>query len=245
MAFSEKIKYEIRKKALHRCCICHNIGVEIHHIIPQAENGPDTFKNGAPLCPSCHETYGANPTKRKFIREARDIWYEICENRYTHSEKRLDNIEDSLSELKALLIENFEFKAKIENKKFLTFGEILNFYFKQSVANEKDFKFCYGLIFFTFGEENNNEDNYFNQFRDSFIEIFGILLSEKIIAYSMKSSEIDWSKGFTESEIQSLFNICYTNMLLVFMQFDYESDEKKLGVQISDDNNDLIYSIIK
>jgi hypothetical protein len=38
---------------------------------------PDELENAAPLCPSCHETYGANPTKRKFLREARDLWYEI------------------------------------------------------------------------------------------------------------------------------------------------------------------------
>jgi hypothetical protein len=52
---------------------------EIHHIVPAAEGGPDTDDNAAPLCPSCHETYGANSTKRKFIREARDFWYELCQ----------------------------------------------------------------------------------------------------------------------------------------------------------------------
>ena len=36
----------------------------------------------APLCPSRHGTYGGNPEKRKFIREIRDDWYEICEGRY-------------------------------------------------------------------------------------------------------------------------------------------------------------------
>jgi hypothetical protein len=55
--------------------------VEVHHIVPEAEAGPDTEDNAAPLCPSCHETYGANPDKRKFIREARDFWYELCRTR--------------------------------------------------------------------------------------------------------------------------------------------------------------------
>jgi hypothetical protein len=53
--------------------------VEIHHIIPQAEGGPDVEDNAAPLCASCHSAYGANPVKRRDIRDARDLWYEIVE----------------------------------------------------------------------------------------------------------------------------------------------------------------------
>lgn len=79
MAFTEQQKLEIRRRAHFRCCLCHALGIEIHHIVPAAEGGPDTHDNGAALCPSCHEIYGANPTKRKFIREVRDFWYELCE----------------------------------------------------------------------------------------------------------------------------------------------------------------------
>ena len=60
--------------------------------MPQEEGGSDTEDNAAPLCPSCHETYGANPTKRKFIREARDLWYEICQRRYATDSPLLQNI---------------------------------------------------------------------------------------------------------------------------------------------------------
>jgi 5-methylcytosine-specific restriction endonuclease McrA len=82
MAFTEAVKLSIKKKAHFRCCICQAIGVEVHHILPQAEGGPDTEDNAAPLCPSCHEIYGANPEKRKFIREVRGFWYEVCEQRF-------------------------------------------------------------------------------------------------------------------------------------------------------------------
>jgi hypothetical protein len=92
MAFSEALKLKVRKKAHLSCCLCKAIGVEVHHIIPQEENGPDTEENAAPLCPSCHEAYGANPQKRKFLREARDLWYEICEKRYASDPDRLDEI---------------------------------------------------------------------------------------------------------------------------------------------------------
>lgn len=82
MAFSEAQKVIIRKKAHLRCCLCHAMGVEVHHIVPQARGGTDDIENGAPLCPSCHEIYGANAEKQKFIREARDLWFEICERRF-------------------------------------------------------------------------------------------------------------------------------------------------------------------
>jgi hypothetical protein len=66
--------------------------VEVHHIIPEEEDGPDTKDNAAPLCPSCHETYGSNPDKRKFIREARDFWYELCSKRFAGEADKLEII---------------------------------------------------------------------------------------------------------------------------------------------------------
>jgi 5-methylcytosine-specific restriction endonuclease McrA len=64
MAFSEQLNLAAKKRAHFRCCLCHALYVEIHHIIPESESGPDTEDNAAPLCPSCHETYGANSEKR-------------------------------------------------------------------------------------------------------------------------------------------------------------------------------------
>jgi len=37
-----------------------------------------------------------NPTKRKFIREARDLWYEICLKRYAPDADRLDELGELL-----------------------------------------------------------------------------------------------------------------------------------------------------
>jgi hypothetical protein len=92
MPFSEQQKLQIKRRAHFRCCLCHDLGVEIHHIIPQAEGGPDIEDNAAPVCPTCHEKYGDNPKKRKFIREARDFWYELCDQRYLADPHRLDEI---------------------------------------------------------------------------------------------------------------------------------------------------------
>lgn len=92
MSFSEDVKSRVRRHAHFACCLCHSLYVEVHHIEPQAEGGDDTEDNAAPLCPSCHEMLGANPTKRRFIREARDCWYEICEKRYASDPDRLSDI---------------------------------------------------------------------------------------------------------------------------------------------------------
>lgn len=82
MAFSDTLRLRVKKRAHFCCCLCRDLYVEVHHIVPQEDDGPDTEDNAAPLCPSCHEKFGGNESKRKFIREARDYWYELCAERY-------------------------------------------------------------------------------------------------------------------------------------------------------------------
>ena len=80
MSFSEPIKLHVKKRADFTCCWCTNPHnkVEVHHIIPQAEQGLDLEENAAPLCSNCHTLYGGNPELRKEIQLRRDHWYEIC-----------------------------------------------------------------------------------------------------------------------------------------------------------------------
>ena len=69
--FTEALKRKIRDRAdLLRCCIadCHKPDIDIHHIVPQADDGESTEDNAAPLCAGCHRAYGGDPTKRKMIR---------------------------------------------------------------------------------------------------------------------------------------------------------------------------------
>ena len=70
----------VKQKADFTCCWCKDRRnkVEIHHIVPQSQRGPDTEENAAPLCGSCHVLYGNNPDLRKEIRDRRDYWYERC-----------------------------------------------------------------------------------------------------------------------------------------------------------------------
>lgn len=80
MPFSENIKQSVKERAHFKCCLCHKYWVaDVHHIKPEAEGDPDTEDNAAPLCANCHDLYGGNPEKRKFIRENRDFWYAMCE----------------------------------------------------------------------------------------------------------------------------------------------------------------------
>ncbi len=49
MGFSESIKLNVRKRAHFKCCMCQRPYVEIHHIVPEADDGEDTEENAAPL----------------------------------------------------------------------------------------------------------------------------------------------------------------------------------------------------
>jgi hypothetical protein len=88
MGFSADIKMQVRIAAAGRCCLCREYkgrNIEVHHIIPEAEGGPDTFDNAIPLCFDDHAEVGhynnLHPKglkySRKEIRLARDTWYEL------------------------------------------------------------------------------------------------------------------------------------------------------------------------
>src|SRR4030067_107207 len=82
MPFSETIKKEVRRRAAFHCCRCQKVGIEVHHIIPEEYEGSNDIGNAAPLCPNCHDDFGANPEKRKAIFEMRDWWYERVKEMY-------------------------------------------------------------------------------------------------------------------------------------------------------------------
>lgn len=68
------------------CCICHKFcgtKIELHHIVPKADGGLDTFENCIPLCFDCHSDMGkvdSNHPKGKSysaieLKAHRDRWY--------------------------------------------------------------------------------------------------------------------------------------------------------------------------
>jgi hypothetical protein len=116
MDFSEETKKIVRKKAMFKCCFCQSLDIEIHHIIPEKEDGCNDISNGAPLCPNCHERYGNDPSKRKRIIEARDNWYEVVQKMYPDNREllKLEDISTKLDKLKQNQINLEDFKLELK-----------------------------------------------------------------------------------------------------------------------------------
>lgn len=107
-----------------RCVVCNMPIVEIHHIIPQEEKGPDTIENAVALCANCHSIYGGNKSKRQELIELRDRTYRRIAERfrtkqeYIHMEKAEGKYkvqkkkEDIILRCNISLNENFEQAAK-------------------------------------------------------------------------------------------------------------------------------------
>lgn len=86
MPFPRDVRTEALVRAARHCCVCRHpkgTALEVHHIIPEADGGPDTFDNAIPLCFDCHASAGhyniRQPRGTKFspqeLREHRDRWY--------------------------------------------------------------------------------------------------------------------------------------------------------------------------
>jgi len=100
MGFSEKIKEKVKQRSHFKCCLCHeHWATHVHHIIPEAEDGSNAEENAAPLCPTCHDLYGGNPDKRKFIEQSRDFYYKFCEKRSKTDTELNQEILDHVKEL--------------------------------------------------------------------------------------------------------------------------------------------------
>jgi hypothetical protein len=84
MPFSEIGRINMKRRADFTCCLCKNRDnkVDVYHIIPRSEDGPDDEENAVPLYGSCHTKFGDSPSLRKEIKERRDAWYLECESRY-------------------------------------------------------------------------------------------------------------------------------------------------------------------
>jgi HNH endonuclease len=211
MAFSELIKIQVRKKAHMSCCLCKTFGVEIHHIIPVEEDGPDTEENAAPLCPACHEIYGANPKKRKMIREARDLWYEVCSKRFNSNDGRIDELVKHVKELPNLLSSSVAAAviSKLKNQKsqipkgrkkqkgwplHKLIGKFLSLTAEGCGVSKSGAQFTYQLLF----EVGVYTDD-FAEIKNIFLKKFGELMAQKFCIYFLKSNPFNFS-GFTEKE---------------------------------------------
>src|SRR5262249_22533251 len=82
MAFPENIKLDAKSERITSALYADNRCSSKCTISYQSPRRVQTrLRTRAPLCPSCHDTYGGNPDKRKWIREMRDFWWEFCEKK--------------------------------------------------------------------------------------------------------------------------------------------------------------------
>lgn len=212
MAFTEKLKLEVKRAGHFCCCICHSSWVEIHHLVPQCEDGPDTFDNAAPLCPSCHEMYGGNPSKKKFITEARDLWYEICEKRYAPTGI-------ALSEIKTLLASSLK-------EEFSDVKKILGVITKnETIADGKaldESEIVHHLVA-RYHKEYTPNIGFFNYFwidedlpeiRLKFQKRYGEFFFEIVCKYAMHVTKMDLNQ-FTEEELTETVNVLWISVILM------------------------------
>lgn len=131
MAFSEELKLEVKKKAMFQCCRCHEIGIEIHHIISHKEHGPDTIENAAPLCPNCHTWFGDNPIKRTEITQMRDHWFETVKQMYGPKVEPITPLLEKISDT----VEKVKNKTDITNNEMLVLKNTLKEVTNKSIDN--------------------------------------------------------------------------------------------------------------
>lgn len=210
MSFSESIKLKVRQKAHFLCCVCKSFGVEIHHIVPEENGGPDTEDNAAPLCPSCHEIYGANPTKRKLIREVRDQWYVICSKRFSFDggffqefteELRQKASKEDINELKKEIVDSIQTEQKLHlstsrgHKDHLGIDELVTYLMNtDSVGRENQ---CKLLLLRGFWPVKDG----LKKIRKEFLENFGMYTAIKAAAITLADQKIPIHDGLTEQQI--------------------------------------------
>ena len=90
MAFDPKEAEKLLAHCHRRCCVCHRFcgsKVELDHMLPKADGGPDDINNAIPLCFECHaEVHAYNdkhPRGRRFqpseLKLHRDQWLAFCD----------------------------------------------------------------------------------------------------------------------------------------------------------------------
>jgi len=76
VGFPKGVKDRILVAAARHCCVCHRyngVGVEAHHIVQEADGGPNKYENAIVLCFDCHAAAGhynsRHPRGTKFSPE--------------------------------------------------------------------------------------------------------------------------------------------------------------------------------
>ena len=121
MAFPRDVKERILVATARHCCVCHRykgIKIEVHHIVPRAHGGDDTFDNAIALCFDCHADAGhydtTHPRGTRYspreLEKAKEQWIAVVaangilaprENRLFHCQYFLCKSQELLLEIAA------------------------------------------------------------------------------------------------------------------------------------------------
>ena len=93
MPFSRDVREDALVRSGRYCCACGTFAgrdIEVHHIVSEADGGPDTIDNAIPLCSRCHGEAGhynpRHPRGTKYspdeLRRHRDEWWTYRANNY-------------------------------------------------------------------------------------------------------------------------------------------------------------------
>ena len=86
MTKRKTIPKDVRNKvlvdAMHRCCLCpaHEDIIDLHHIVPISEDGPNTEENLMAVCPTCHAKI--HRLRKRYsveqLRMYKERWGKLC-----------------------------------------------------------------------------------------------------------------------------------------------------------------------
>jgi len=90
MPFPRDVRETALVKSRRYCCVCHQFAgrdAVVHHIIQEADGGPNILDNAIVLCSRCHGEAGhynsRHPLGTKYssteLRKHRDDWWKYCE----------------------------------------------------------------------------------------------------------------------------------------------------------------------
>jgi hypothetical protein len=102
MPFPDSIREDTLVRSGRRCCVCHEFAgraINVHHIIQEADGGPNAIDNAIVLCLRCHSEAGhfnsRYPIGTKYspseLRRHRDNWWiSVTEGRVTDPSPRIE-----------------------------------------------------------------------------------------------------------------------------------------------------------
>jgi len=175
MPFPPLVRNEALVKSHRRCCVCHEFGgrsVNVHHIIQEADGGPNTIENAICLCLRCHAEAGhfnsRHPMGTKYspteLRAHRDQWWQHCLDHPdepfqpsldVHYEKPIMLRSATLHKYRLIATYTNQFKEAQTSWKIQMFIPI--FVPANSMGFERNEKIIDGIVYNTFEYESNRK----------------------------------------------------------------------------------------